>query len=55
MKSVFALIAAVAVIASAQASFAASCPMMSKGGRNGTFEPTSAAVKTVKQSVKSVR
>lgn len=54
MKSLFALIAAVAVIASAQASFAANCAAGHKSGRERLIEPRSEAVKTVK-SVKSVR
>ena len=56
MKSVFALIAAVAVLASAQASFAASCPNMVKDGRNKLTEPTSSSVKTKNTSnVKAVK
>ncbi len=54
MKSVLALIAAVAVLASAQASFAASCAAGHKSGRGRLMEPTAKAVATVK-AVKTVR
>lgn len=54
MKSVFALIAAVAIIASAQVSFAANCAAGDKSGRGKLMEPTTKATSTVK-SVKTVR
>ena len=54
MKNVFALLAAIAVIASAQASYAsATCQARSAVPRDGFIEPTTKV--TVKSTVRSVK